>query len=99
MIRYLLYSLNVTLQLFIYTWPGHQLCETARSTSNTIYNINWTDYSPHLRYYCRFMMWRSQKIKPLRAFYFFDCDLKSFMKILNTALSIFTLMQAVEKRV
>ncbi|XP_045447837.1 uncharacterized protein LOC123656176 [Melitaea cinxia] len=92
------YLLNMMFQVFIYCYQGHHLSTESEEVAVAAYNFPWYSCSVLVRRSIIIMMERCRRTAKITAGGFTTLSLASFMAIIKTSYSMFTLLQRVNER-
>ncbi|XP_069359759.1 odorant receptor 43a-like [Maniola hyperantus] len=92
------YLLNMMFQVFIYCYQGNQLSVESEEVAGAAYEFPWYACSVPIRRTIITLMRRCRRITKLTAGGFTTLSLASFMAIIKTSYSLFTLLQQVDSR-
>ncbi|XP_073956091.1 odorant receptor Or1-like [Choristoneura fumiferana] len=91
------YLLNMTFQVFLYCYQGNQLSEESIEIAGAAYACPWYSCSTRLRRGLLVLMERTRRAARLTAGGFTTLSLTSFMAIVKTSYSLFTVLQQAEE--
>uniref|UniRef100_A0A0K8TU69 Odorant receptor n=1 Tax=Epiphyas postvittana TaxID=65032 RepID=A0A0K8TU69_EPIPO len=91
------YLLNMTFQVFLYCYQGNQLSEESIEIAGAAYSCPWYSCSTKLRRGLLVVMVRTRRAARLTAGGFTTLQLTSFMAIVKTSYSLFTVLQQAEE--
>ncbi|XP_045772957.1 uncharacterized protein LOC123872618 [Maniola jurtina] len=91
------YLLNMMFQVFIYCYQGNQLSVEASQVAGAAYEFPWYCCSVRIRRTVIILMRRCRRVTKLTAGGFTTLSLASFMAIIKTSYSLFTLLQQVKR--
>ncbi|XP_052741522.1 uncharacterized protein LOC112057728 [Bicyclus anynana] len=92
------YLLNMMFQVFIYCYQGNQLSLESEEVAGAAYEFPWYACSVPVRRSVIILMRRCRRVSKLTVGGFTTLSLASFMAILKTSYSMFTLLQQVDSR-
>ncbi|XP_047991348.1 odorant receptor 46a-like [Leguminivora glycinivorella] len=92
------YLLNMMFQVFIYCYQGNQLSEESMEIATAAYSCGWTACSARLRRGLLLVMVRTRRAARLSAGGFATLSLASFMAIVKTSYSLFTVLQQADEQ-
>nr|AXF48811.1 odorant receptors OR75 [Lobesia botrana] len=92
------YLLNMTFQVFLYCYQGDQLSEESIDVAGAAYSSSWYRCGLRLRRALLVVMVRTRRPARLSAGGFTSLSLASFMAIVKTSYSLFTVLQQADER-
>ncbi|XP_050351052.1 odorant receptor Or1-like [Nymphalis io] len=92
------YLLNMMFQVFLYCYQGHQLSMESEEVAGAAYDFPWYACSVSVRRSIIILMRRCRRVTKITAGGFTTLSLASFMAIIKTSYSMFTLLQQVNER-
>ncbi|RZC33382.1 7tm 6 and/or DUF2225 domain containing protein, partial [Asbolus verrucosus] len=95
---FLTYSFAIIVQVFMYCWFGNEIEVKSSKLSYAAFESDWTNLSPEVKKILIIFTLNVQKPLKVSAFGLFYLSLETFMKILRTAWSYFTLLRQVNLR-
>nr|AXY83415.1 putative odorant receptor 53 [Conopomorpha sinensis] len=95
-VAFLFYLFNMIYQVYIYCYQGNEIVEQSTSLVDAAYASPWHRTSTAVRRRLLFLMMRSRKPVIIKAGGITTVTLQTFMAIVKTSYSLFTLLQDVE---
>nr|AFC91724.1 putative odorant receptor OR46 [Cydia pomonella] len=92
------YLLNMMFQVFIYCYQGNQLSGESMDIATAAYSCGWTACGVRLRRGLLLVMVRARRAARLSAGGFATLSLASFMAIVKTSYSLFTVLQQADEQ-
>nr|XP_026492139.1 odorant receptor Or1-like [Vanessa tameamea] len=92
------YLLNMTFQVFLYCYQGHQLSKESEEVAGAAYDFPWYACGVSVRRSVIILMRRCRRVTKITAGGFTTLSLASFMAIIKSSYSMFTLLQQVNER-
>ncbi|XP_061715641.1 uncharacterized protein LOC133523939 isoform X2 [Cydia pomonella] len=92
------YLLNMMFQVFIYCYQGNQLSGESMDIATAAYSCGWTACGVRLRRGLLLAMVRARRAARLSAGGFATLSLASFMAIVKTSYSLFTVLQQADEQ-
>ncbi|XP_051173129.1 odorant receptor coreceptor-like [Leptopilina boulardi] len=96
MVRYMILTLVEIFQLFHKFWQCQTLIDHSTLFRNSIYNSNWYNTSLRTKKMLYIMLIKSEKVCKLTGGKFFDMSYHTFVKILSSAASYFTVLSTIK---
>nr|QNL14989.1 olfactory receptor 45 [Aulacocentrum confusum] len=91
--KYVMHLLAAVLQLWMYCWPVHMLWNEATKVANAAYDFPWYDWSKYHQSIVAIIITRSQRSAKFTAGKFVPVTLETFVSVLSTAMSFFTVLR------
>nr|UVB79112.1 odorant receptor 13 [Heortia vitessoides] len=92
------YLVNMMFQVFLYCYQGNQLSEESTEVAGAAYESPWYMMSTPLRRSLLIIMIRCRRTAKITAGSFTTLSLASFMAIIKTSYSMFTLLQQIDTK-
>nr|QJX74303.1 odorant receptor 23 [Ceracris kiangsu] len=94
-VRFLVYLLELLLQIFIYCWVAHQIFEESEHVGEAAYNSDWPDGSASYKAALRLVMRRSQRPITISAGTIYAIDRTTFVSIVNASYSYYAVLRQI----
>uniref|UniRef100_A0A1A9WFQ1 Odorant receptor n=1 Tax=Glossina brevipalpis TaxID=37001 RepID=A0A1A9WFQ1_9MUSC len=89
------YFCAVTVEIFILCYYGDLFCQANEELTNSIYSCNWVDRRKDFKQAHHILLQRSQKINTIMAGNIIPVNLPTFVTVMKTAYSTFTVLNKV----
>ncbi|XP_049762644.1 odorant receptor Or2-like [Schistocerca cancellata] len=94
-VRFLVYLLELLLQIFIYCWVAHEIFEESERVGEAAYCSDWPDGSARYKSALRLMMRRSQRPITITAGKIYAIDRNTFVSIVNASYSYYAVLRQI----